>query len=345
VALHDIDGHQWNSLEISGNGLMDTQPFRKVRFDEIEKLCNGKGWSLYTLANETKKADEKKKGVNVKTLKRWMSGELAHVTKVELVAKTFGVRFETLLEGYEETALPDPPSTGGSSLILISIGTRKWGIKVDESFKTWTRERQTAFVQDFWAILGIADELHLITTRGGCVELIFELTDEQAEALQRAFAEGRLAPLKVIGIRPLPEERFDRSAFGGERPTTTDSGHYKHYADKKLYGRAEIIRADPSSSGSPVYECKVIGGSLLDDALCRVTRNGALIFPTAEEEAGYLEVMNSQMSKFDAAQGDQAFVQLRCFAYLASGVERRPTPVFQAGDVIESFGSPPAGNN
>jgi len=103
---------------------------------------------------------------------------------------------QNLVDDRQDPAVSTTPT-------IVTSGTRRWGIKVDEDFASWTPEKQSTFLEDLRVLLNVADELRFFKAKGGCVELQLDLTDEQAKALQRAFADGKLAKLKIVSINPI----------------------------------------------------------------------------------------------------------------------------------------------
>jgi transcriptional regulator with XRE-family HTH domain len=229
------------------------EPCKRVRFDEIDRLRKLHNLSWYSLGERAK--------VHVKTFKHWASGKLARISTVEQVAAVFRVPYYTLIEtdADSDPVEPGDPDAEGEGGVATKVGTQRWSIKVDESFSEWTPEKHAEFIAILQSAMRVTDKLELRKIQGGCVELIFDLTEKQAEALQRAFAEGNLHMLKVQSIR-----RID----GAEK-----------------YLVATAIVKEPLEMSAKCYLTVTHGRTLPCNCVGRIIRDHETLYPSDDDFA------------------------------------------------------------
>jgi len=114
---------------------------------------------------------------------------------VRLIAETLKVKPWEISDAAKEFEQEQPQSQAVECIVL----------KINhESMKTWSDAKRATLLEGIRLILSVGPAVKLLSETEGCVKITVQVTAEQAEALKRAFEEGKLDALGVSELRSVP---------------------------------------------------------------------------------------------------------------------------------------------
>jgi len=162
----------------------------KIKSEVVHKFLKESGRGAGWLARRA--------GVHQKSLERWLRGKPAYYRNIAELANAMGMGMQAI--SAEE--LPE---------YALAIGTARassqkfedWEVKLPhEAMKTWTPAKRAAFLEGLRLIIAVGGKVPIVNESEGCLKVTLRLTPEQATALVRAHAEGKLASLGISELRP-----------------------------------------------------------------------------------------------------------------------------------------------
>ncbi|MCE9565758.1 MAG: hypothetical protein K8U57_27350 [Planctomycetes bacterium] len=157
----------------------------------IEKHRMLKGWSLQDLADEKPK-------VAKSTIERAIKGKPIENESLHRIAEKFGVEYKTLLAEDESTG-----DGAGDEEVDVEV-------VIAGDMKDWSIERRIKMQIALNLIAEAGGRIKIMKEESGSIKLTARMTRKDAEKLQQALAEGRLAELGVVSVgapKPvIPEE-------------------------------------------------------------------------------------------------------------------------------------------
>ncbi len=194
----------------------------------IQKLRSLKGWTLQDFAD----ADPR---VSIRSIQNLVAGHAVDMATVVLVARKFGMTFEELM------VAKDPKNAAVTKIGDIAL-------VIEGDYSKLTREGEAELIKQLRIILQTSNGIQIMKTESGSIKFTLRMTLEDAEKLQQAFKENRLAGLKATSV-------------GGfvpvEDATTTPATEREILSDHSLLRNNRFRVAQHMTGGSSII-CGII---------------------------------------------------------------------------------------
>ncbi len=148
--------------------------------DLIQGLRTLKGWTLQDLADKEPK-------VSLRSIQNLVAGHPVDMATISLVAKKFSMTYEELMV-----------SKSSKKTAITIIGDI--GLVIEGDYSKLTKDDIEELLRQLGKIIQNENGIQIMKTESGSIKFTLRMTIDDAEKLQQAFKENRLASLKAISV-------------------------------------------------------------------------------------------------------------------------------------------------